>query len=597
MGSITMYGCYPLGVAYFAAVAMATSGWYLVFPAVLLGMAISASMIEIAQYGIAMILFVMLTGMIEGQRGVCSRSTISILSGGSLLAMNITEYLLMPESMTTLYMGIAEAVFTGSMTLLFYQLILILLKEKKQSVNKKKPLPAGPELERLKESAEILKKLSVCFEGMQSKKEMLSRQDIEEMFSELSERFCRKCELCQECWQNQYLDTYNQTYHLFREIEEYGEVVSPQQREIVESRCIQYKGLIQEIKQIFNKTKNNLLWYNRIIENRTAVAVQLNEVARMMSTTAQEWQQTKEVEESLGSAIRKKLKNNHVIVRDISTVQKRGRQKIYLTVYTEWKRCIPVREIASCLSEVCKTRIAPDKDSKMLVNGEESSLVFVEDTNYKVLYGVSRTPKKGEQISGDNFSFYFHDYGYMTASLSDGMGTGIRACKESEFVIELLERFLEAGFCKETALRMMNSSMVMNSQNGQYSTLDIAQVDLYTGICEFMKMGACYSFIKRENLVECIDIENIPIGMLHQDEFETVTKKLYDGDYVIMISDGVLTPLPDDLQKEWVEEIISQINCVNPREMANQIMEKMLNECMFEPEDDMTVLVFGLWKK
>ena len=37
--------------------------------------------------------------------------------------------------------------------------------------------------------------------------------------------------------------------------------------------------------------------------------------------------------------------------------------------------------------------------------------------------------------------------------LSDGMGSGVEACRESEEVVELLEQFLESGFTQETAAK------------------------------------------------------------------------------------------------------------------------------------------------
>ena len=41
-------------------------------------------------------------------------------------------------------------------------------------------------------------------------------------------------------------------------------------------------------------------------------------------------------------------------------------------------------------------------------------------------------------------------------------------------------------------------------------------------------------------------------------------------------------------------QLISQIDCYNPKEMANQILDSVLKECDYAPVDDMTVLVFGL---
>ena len=98
---------------------------------------------------------------------------------------------------------------------------------------------------------------------------------------------------------------------------------------------------------------------------------------------------------------------------------------------------------------------------------------------------MARLVKEGASVSGDNFSFQELVDGEFVMSLSDGMGSGSRACKESEMVIELIEKFLEAGFSKETAIRMMNSAMVIRGEDDLFSTVDISALNLYDGNCTF----------------------------------------------------------------------------------------------------------------
>mgnify|MGYP000193466977 CR=1 FL=1 len=76
----------------------------------------------------------------------------------------------------------------------------------------------------------------------------------------------------------------------------------------------------------------------------------------------------------------------------------------------------------------------------------------------------------------------------------------MEACKESETVVELLEQFMESGFSQETAAKMVNSALVLKGQDGMFSTVDICAVDLYTGICNFLKAGAASTFYKKRSL-------------------------------------------------------------------------------------------------
>ncbi len=596
MAPICIYGCYPLGISYFAALSMAYGDWYFIFPLVLLGMAAAAPILSVVKYGVAMILCVILSGIVEERKGICSKGQMAFICGSSIFAMTLTEYFLFMKDLSYLYYGMAEGVFAASLTVIFYQTVLLFIHagEKPEQEEKVTVLDAGRN--KLKESAQVLSKLSSCFGEMPDKKEVLTKQDVEEMFQELSQTFCSSCEKCHDCWQNHYFDTYKNTYDVFHAIENDGAHLA--NGEMALSRqCINYKSLTAEMKRIFNKTKTNMLWYNRIIESRSAVAVQLSEMAKMMGEAAEEIYHPKVVEDGRRDQIRKKLKNHHIITEDISIIQKKNKEEIYMTMHVDWKKCVAVREIGIMISEICQKAFVPEQDSRMLVGRESTSVLFVEDTTFRIVHGVARVAKTGERISGDNFSVLFSDDGQMTASLSDGMGTGIRANKESEMIIELLERFLEAGFCKETALGMMNATLVMNDQNGRYSTVDVVSVDLHDGSCEFVKLGASYTFIKREHVVETIQMESMPIGLFQKQQLVKTERKLEDGDYIIMVSDGVLAPIPEEEQVKVMENLLLEMEQVNPKDMANAIMEKMLRECGCDPKDDMTVLVFGVWKK
>lgn len=101
------------------------------------------------------------------------------------------------------------------------------------------------------------------------------------------------------------------------------------------------------------------------------------------------------------------------------------------------------------------------------------------------------------------------------------LGSGVEASRESEEVVELLEQFLESGFSQETAAKMVNSALVMKGQDGMFSTVDICAVDLYTGICNFLKAGACATFIKRDHWVEAISSESLGSRAEAQVDFET----------------------------------------------------------------------------
>ena len=219
------------------------------------------------------------------------------------------------------------------------------------------------------------------------------------------------------------------------------------------------------------------------------------------------------------------------------------------------------------------------------------------DTVYRNVQGIARMTKDGAGISGDNFSFLELERGELLLGLSDGMGSGSMACKESEMVLDLVERFMEAGFSVETAIRMMNSAMVMKGEDDLYSTVDLCKINLYTGKACLYKIGASATFIKREDEVECITSSSLPVGAKAQIEIETSETVLKNGDFVVMVTDGVLEYLHVPKPEETMQEIIESIQTNNPGILAKRIMERVMLFTGGKARDDMTVLAACIWEK
>lgn len=214
------------------------------------------------------------------------------------------------------------------------------------------------------------------------------------------------------------------------------------------------------------------------------------------------------------------------------------KRQVYVTMHTKRKICVPVKKVAAVLSELTDCEMMPARDSRTFVSQEKVTVLFVEATAYQVLYGIKKVTKPGEAVSGDNFSVFWLPEGRFVAGLSDGMGSGLQACGQSETVLDLMEQFLEAGFSRETAVRMINSSIVLQPEPHIFSTVDLASIDLYTGICEFLKIGSAASFIRRERNVECIRGTGLPAGISSELPLDPYRVRIYDGNLLFLMTDG-----------------------------------------------------------
>ena len=179
------------------------------------------------------------------------------------------------------------------------------------------------------------------------------------------------------------------------------------------------------------------------------------------------------------SEIQYRAKEQGIVVEELHLIEAvDGRIRIDAVLKSRLGGCVAVKTFLALSGAVLGKKLRTTADARTFIAKEPFRFLIYEDTAYRSVQGIARVKKDEAKISGDNFSFLELERGEMLLGLSDGMGSGSSACKESEMVLDLVERFLEAGFSMETAIRMMNSAMVMKGENDIYSTLAVSYTHL-----------------------------------------------------------------------------------------------------------------------
>lgn len=351
-------------------------------------------------------------------------------------------------------------------------------------------------------------------------------------------------------------------------------------------------------------SRQNYLWQRRLNENRELMADHLKEMAHIMARMAKETYTCRPTGARRYRQMSRLLKDSGILLRNFFELEHEdGHTEIGLTMRTipgrYLKRGEPDRifseDVADYISAAMNVRLHAAKSTPVYLTSEWNTYYFLEEPRFQFLTGAAKAVKETEKVSGDNHSFYEGIDGRLTVLMSDGMGSGEKACRDSARVIELTERFLEAGFGKETAIQMINGALAVSGQEENMSTLDVCDLNLYTGECEFIKVGAACTYIKRGRLVDRLSTQNFPLGVFGRLEPEVMYRTLQSGDYVIMLSDGVLDALSQGIGEEILPEILGRMEYDNPREMANQLLAYCLKQSKGCIRDDMTVLVTGVW--
>lgn len=359
------------------------------------------------------------------------------------------------------------------------------------------------------------------------------------------------------------------------------------------------------IARLLNDTykigKINNIWKQKINENKKVISSQLNGVSRAISKVANEIKNEDINFEEIKKEIDILCRQKDIEILDMK-IKKETSGRYIVNIYKETckeKEKCKIQDIERILSKVLKADITLQREVCGIK--EEQKLckqIYISKDNFSIQIGIATDKKAGSVISGDYSAQTKLDDGKYLVAISDGMGSGAEARQSSQIAIKMLTRLLTSGFDRDTSLELINSSMYINSKEDTYATLDVAILDLYSGNMEFMKNGACPTFIKNRKKVNVVKSISLPAGILDKIDLVVYDKDLNDGDIVIMCTDGILESNLEYENKEvWIKNILEEIETDNVQKIANIILKEAIDNNLGYPKDDMTVIVVKVNKK
>lgn len=351
--------------------------------------------------------------------------------------------------------------------------------------------------------------------------------------------------------------------------------------------------IVRTINMSYRISKSDFIWRKKVEQNNANMEKQLNGVSKAIQNMAKDIQKELELGEKYekeNKEIIEILKQKDINIEDIS-ISKEDRYvvDIYLNEILE---TLKINTIEKVLTKVLKENI--------VLNDEVSvgkKLSFISGDKYVMAIGSGETIKSKSQVSGDSIlNIRLKDGKYLVA-ISDGMGSGQEAKKSSTQALRMLENLLLSGFDKNTSLELINTSLI-NQNSEVFSTLDIAIIDLYKGTIEFIKSGACPTYIKNKKKVQIIKSNTLPAGIIDVNDVQTFDKDISTGDIMLMCSDGILDSNVEYKNKElWIKYLLEDIETNNTQKIADLILSEAIDNNYGVPKDDMSIVVCKFMKK
>lgn len=370
-----------------------------------------------------------------------------------------------------------------------------------------------------------------------------------------------------------------------------------------ESELQEIRDMIKAINMAYRISKNNFIWQKKLDETNKNLSMQLKTVSNAIKDIAEGMEEKTENYDEEKNKIKLLLSEKSVNVKDVN-IKKEKNGRYIVNVFTDicnndnGKKC-PIKPIEKAISNVLDDDfILQEQKCGIRLNKNICAYTYISDDRYIIQTGIARAKKDDSIVSGDNISRLRLADGKYLLAISDGMGSGTDARRNSKIAISMLERLLSSGFDKETSINLINAAIMNANKEEMYATLDIEILDLYDGKMEILKNGACPTYIKKNKNVTLIKSESLPTGIINNISVDTYDKDLENGDIVVICSDGIIESNKEYANKElWVKYLLEEIQTDSPERIADIILHEAIDNDFGKARDDMSVIAFKVNKK
>ncbi|MBO4339778.1 MAG: SpoIIE family protein phosphatase [Clostridia bacterium] len=403
-----------------------------------------------------------------------------------------------------------------------------------------------------------------------------------EVFSRVTGTLCSGCANYRYCWQEDREKTVAVFDALFMRLKN-NEHLDVQNMPIeAKNRCIKAFQLSQAFNGSFGDYSVESVCQRQKNEMRLSVAEQFCSVGDIIDDVALSLEESCVIDTSLSEKVRAACFSAGINpARVICKYNENGR----LEMEIECEQ-IPAKLLCNDLKEKLEKLCLRKLEQPVIISGEAGDYITVcEKHNFLVEVGTSQITCNGEKLCGDSVEHFYDGRGKFDVVLADGMGTGARAALDSAMARGLTGKLLKKGISPDGTVRLVNSALMVKSPEESMSSLDIMQVDMFSGKTEFFKAGAASSFVKHKGRIQEIRKPALPLGILHNVELASMKGSVSCGDIAVMMSDGVA-----DCGEKVIREIIRK-NASAPSEKLAEILTGTAAKSVGNRHDDLTAVV------
>lgn len=398
---------------------------------------------------------------------------------------------------------------------------------------------------------------------------------------------CNNCGLKTYCYEHKQGVTRDDFFRLEELLEAQGIISENDVEDAFVKNCCKKGEIARSMNLNYREYLSALEAQRRVSDVRGVVAGQFSGVSDILSDLSDEFKNTMRCDTDSSERIISALSALGAIpVECICLVSDGGRMSVELELSSKGDSKLSKGTIMREVSKCCGRRF--DLPT-VTCEGDRIRAALCEMPVYDVEIGSDQHIANNGKLCGDCLDYFNDGFGKTYALVCDGMGTGGRAAVDGNMAVSVMGRLLRSGLSADSSLQIVNSALMVKSEDESLSTLDLTGVDLYTGKVTLKKAGAPATFVRKNGRVMVREMPSLPVGILNGVKFSSDTVNLSSGDMVVMVSDGVITG-----DEKWLEKLIRSWNEGSTQELARAVVDEAIKRRGNSPDDDITALAIRI---
>ena len=398
---------------------------------------------------------------------------------------------------------------------------------------------------------------------------------------------CNNCGLKTYCYEHRQGVTRDDFFRLEELLEAQGRISESDVEDAFVKNCCKKGEIARSMNLNYREYLSAIEAQRRVSDVRGVVAGQFSGVSDILSDLSDEFKNTMRCDLDSSERIISALSALGAIpVECICLVSDGGRMSVELELSSNGDSKLSKGTIMREVSKCCGRRF--DLPT-VTCEGDRIRAALCEMPVYDVEIGSDQHIANNGKLCGDCLDYFNDGFGKTYALVCDGMGTGGRAAVDGNMAVSVMGRLLRSGLSADSSLQIVNSALMVKSEDESLSTLDLTGVDLYTGKVTLKKAGAPATFVRKNGRVMVREMPSLPVGILNGVKFSSDTVNLSSGDMVVMVSDGVITG-----DEKWLEKLIRSWNEGSTQELARAVVDEAIKRRGDSPDDDITALAIRI---